>query len=174
MARGERSVVSLQAASAAYEGPPPTRTTAFRPTLGWLLSSLIGAIACGAGSDAPATGDMAADTVFLDPAVVIGLEEGDPNYLFGTITSIAVDAEGRVYVGDRPGATVRVFDRDGTFLRQLARAREGPGEISGQPAFMTFDGNGRLYIRHGGGVTVFATPPGGLIPDSVVATWRAM
>jgi len=146
-----------------------------RPRLatGCLFLPLVGVGGCGMTSDSPSTAEVVADTVFLDPAVIIGLEEGDPNYLFGTITSVAVDAEGRVYVGDRPGANVRVYDRDGTFLRRLVRAGEGPGEISSRPAFMTFDGDGRLYIRHGGGVTVFATPPGGSIPDSVVATWRA-
>lgn len=125
-------------------------------------------------SDGRAPGDVAADTVFLDPAITVGLEEGDPDYLFGRVTSVAVDAQGRIYVGDEIGATVRVFDTDGSFLRQLAAKGPGPGEISGWPAFMTLDDAGRLYIRDGAGVTVFTPRVSGTLPDSVAATWRTM
>ena len=141
---------------------------------GRLLLALMAATGCGMTSDGPATEEVAADTVFLDPAITIGVEEGDPNYLFGSITSVAVDAEGRVYVGERFGATVRVYGSDGTFLRRLAAEGEGPGEISYQPAFMTFDGEGRLYIRDAVGVTVFSLRAGASLPDSVVATWRTI
>ena len=55
---------------------------------------ILAATGCGMTSDGPATEEVAADTVFLDPAITIGVEEGDPNYLFGSITSVAVDAEG--------------------------------------------------------------------------------
>ena len=138
------------------------------------LALLIASGSCGAGTDGPAHGALPADTLFLDPAVTIGLEEGDPDYLFGKITSVATDDAGRIYVGDAVGATVRVFDADGSFIRQLAREGPGPGEISGRPAHMTFDDSGRLYVRHGIGVTIFAKSSSGTVPDSVAAIWRAM
>lgn len=158
----------------AMDRSPAACKTSLRSALGWLLSLSVATIGCGSASDSPATDDVSADTAFLDPTVTVGLEDGDPNYLFGGVTSVAVDAQGRIYVGDRVGATVRVFDTDGTFLRQLAAEGMGPGEISYQPAFMTFDGEGRLYVRDGVGVTVFATRAGGSLPDSLVATWRTI
>jgi len=53
----------------------------------------------------------------------------------------------------------------------LARQGEGPGEISGWPADLTFDADGKLYVRDGTRITVFAprTPAG--LPDSVAAVW---
>ena len=48
---------------------------------------------------------------------------------FGGIADLAVDLAGDVYVLDVGSKEVRVFGRDGTFLRELARDGDGPGEI---------------------------------------------
>jgi streptogramin lyase len=46
-------------------------------------------------------------------------EPGDQPGQFSTPHSIAVDAEGRVYVADRGNRRIQVFDSDGKFLRQI-------------------------------------------------------
>jgi streptogramin lyase len=46
-------------------------------------------------------------------------EPGDQPGQFNTPHSIAVDAEGRVYVADRGNRRIQVFDSDGKFLRQI-------------------------------------------------------
>src|SRR6516164_458298 len=46
-------------------------------------------------------------------------EPGDKPGQFDTPHSIAVDAEGNVYVADRGNRRIQVFDRDGKFLRQI-------------------------------------------------------
>ncbi len=120
----------------------------------------------------PAPSDGRLDEAFpFSPDVTIGLIEGDSAYLFGNITSVAVDSAGRVYAADRMGATIRVYDASGKYLAQLARAGEGPGEISGWPADLTFDAIGRLYVRDGRRVTVFARRQSAGLPDSVAAIW---
>ena len=46
-------------------------------------------------------------------------EPGDRPGQFNTPHSIAVDAEGNVYVADRGNRRIQVFDGDGKFLRQI-------------------------------------------------------
>ena len=46
-------------------------------------------------------------------------EPGDQPGQFSTPHSIAVDAEGNVYVADRGNRRIQVFDGDGKFLRQI-------------------------------------------------------
>ena len=46
-------------------------------------------------------------------------EPGDKPGQFNTPHSIAVDAQGRVYVADRGNRRIQVFDGDGNFLRQI-------------------------------------------------------
>src|SRR5208282_2434608 len=46
-------------------------------------------------------------------------EPGDKTGQFNTPHSIALDAEGNVYVADRGNARIQVFDSDGKFLRQI-------------------------------------------------------
>jgi hypothetical protein len=108
----------------------------------------------------------------LDPSVVIGLDEGDPDYLFGDVRSVAVDDAGVVYVGDRIGASVRAYSPAGAFLGEVARDGEGPGEISGWPADLTFGSDGKLYVRDGSRVTIFAPSGDGEVADALADLWR--
>ena len=55
---------------------------------------------------------------------------GDGPEGFGNIHDIAVDSAGRIYVLDVGSREVRVFGRDGAYLRTMVRDGEGPGEIS--------------------------------------------
>lgn len=139
-----------------------------RSTAWWLLILMGG---CDSPADRWAPSEALGDSTFLDPVQIIGLEAGDADYLFGAITSVASDIDGRVYVGDRVGATVRVFDSDGQFLHQVAREGEGPGEIYGWPADLIAQPDDRLWVRDGSRITVFGRSGAGSAPDSVVVTW---
>lgn len=59
----------------------------------------------------------------------LGNVMGDGPEGFGDIQDIAVDPAGHIYVLDVGSKEVRVFDRDGAYLRTMARDGEGPGEI---------------------------------------------
>jgi len=67
---------------------------------------------------------------------------GSEDMLIGQIGSIAVDDEGTVFVLDGQLGEVQVISADGTWLRSIGRAGEGPGEFR-QPndMFLTHDGN---------------------------------
>ena len=61
--------------------------------------------------------------------LTIGEMEGDPDYQFGLISGIALDAARNIYVLDAQAQNVRVFDQAGKLLRQFGKAGSGPGEI---------------------------------------------
>jgi hypothetical protein len=64
-----------------------------------------------------------------DELLRIGMVEGDDPAVFGQIRSLAADPEGNVYVADGQASEIRVFDRDGGYLRGIGRSGSGPGEF---------------------------------------------
>ena len=124
---------------------------------------------CAQGPDAAQTEQ--GDTVPIDADFTVGLVEGDSAYLFGAVVSVAADQAGRIYVGDRIGATIRVYDGEGQFVQQIARAGQGPGEINGWPADITVDPEGRVYVRDATRITILAPRAEGGVADSVAAIW---
>jgi hypothetical protein len=73
-------------------------------------------------------------------------EQGDrPEYLFYKINSIAVDREGNIYVTDEGEKHVKVFDREGDYLRILGRPGQGPGEF-GRPTEIFITAENELII----------------------------
>lgn len=137
----------------------------------WIHGVLVLSVVAGCDRAGDASGSTAVDRLLIRPDFTIGLVDGDSAYLFGDVVSVAVDEDGTVYVGDRIGALVRAYDPDGRYLAQIARAGEGPGEIYGWPADITAGPDGRLWVRDGSRITVFAKSVGSEVPDSVAALW---
>ena len=81
---------------------------------------------------------------------------GDGPEGFGDVHDIAVDQAGRIYVLDFASKEVRVFGRDGDYLRTMAREGEGPGEtryrsgpdrrITWRPPAQLWIGGGQQYL----------------------------
>lgn len=135
------------------------------------LAVSAGTIACDAvsdrgGEDARWEGASVAEVVAR-----IGMVDGPSEYLFGDVRSVAADAGGRIYVADRIGSTVRVYDPEGRFLGQIGDEGQGPGEYE-WPGDLTFGPDGRLYVRDLNRITVLESPDPNGIPDSVAETWR--
>jgi len=59
----------------------------------------------------------------------IGSMDAEPEYQFGQIIGVDVDAGGNVYVADSQAHDVRVFDASGRHLRTIGRPGSGPGEF---------------------------------------------
>ena len=90
----------------------------------------------------------------LVPEVSIGELDGAEEYLFGSVSAIAVDDDHNVYVLDGQARHVRVYDSDGTYVKTLGRDGEGPGEfkvpiglaISNSRVLVRDPANGRVQL----------------------------
>ena len=59
----------------------------------------------------------------------LGQVDGTGPEVFGDVHDVAVDEKDHIYVLDYGSKEVRVFDREGRHLRNMARDGEGPGEF---------------------------------------------
>jgi hypothetical protein len=66
--------------------------------------------------------------------------------MFGRISSVVADEQGRIFAADRQGNQVRAYDSDGVHLFDVATAGEGPGEVN-SPCCLAFGPDGDLWIR---------------------------
>ncbi|MCK5036556.1 MAG: hypothetical protein KAS73_11730 [Candidatus Sabulitectum sp.] len=121
--------------------------------------------ACGPEEPAVATTENAVaieDEVSFRSLVIvdsIGVELGDPDYVFGSIEATAHTAEGNILVLDRPACSVVEYTPEGDFVRRMGRSGSGPGEFL-NPLAMNRLGDGRIAIfdiNNGGLFTYFAS-----------------
>lgn len=73
----------------------------------------------------------------------IGVDLGAGEYMFGRLRDIAVADDGTIYAADGDPIVVRVYDRDGNFLRNIGREGQGPGEFGAFPVLEVL-ADGRL------------------------------
>lgn len=62
--------------------------------------------------------------------LTIGDNEKVDDYAFEVITTIRADDNGNIYVLDGKAQRVRVFDKNGKYLRNIGRQGQGPGEYA--------------------------------------------
>ncbi len=84
-------------------------------------------------------------------------EPGSKPGQFDTPHSIAVDAEGKVYVADRGNRRIQVFDGDGKFLRQIVI--DVPADPNTQPAIGNKSANPPAARMPGSPWAICITPP---------------
>jgi hypothetical protein len=117
-------------------------------------------------------GGWVEDTVMAVRELTIGLEDGDPDYLFGDIMGVTADASGVIYIADRMGALVRAYGGDGRYLALVGGKGEGPGEFD-VPIAPAVGPDGALYVRDvTSRVTRFTSRASSALLDSVATTWR--
>jgi hypothetical protein len=85
----------------------------------------------------------------LSEELRIGENEDRPEYLFFSIYFIAVDQEENIYVVDGGEKHIKVFDREGTYLKTIGSAGQGPGEF-GRPAEIFISEKNHLFITDPG------------------------
>ncbi|HLU24170.1 MAG TPA: 6-bladed beta-propeller, partial [Longimicrobiales bacterium] len=91
----------------------------------WIAAGFLAIAGCGAAVD---SADTVAEWAVAD-AVWIGAVEGDGPDVFGSISALAVDADGRILVFDDQAHELRTFAPDGSFLSRFGRRGGGPGEF---------------------------------------------
>lgn len=96
----------------------------------------------------------------------LGRVEGGEHDAFGEIRLYEVDRDGTIFILDGDAMEVRVFDAEGSYLRTLGRAGEGPGEFS-QPWGLEVDGAGRIWVVDIGNQRYSIWSPGGRLVDEM-------
>lgn len=86
----------------------------------------------------------------LASEVAIGELDGRAEYEFGQVLALAVDSTGRIYVLDGHGPVVRSYATDGSYLRDIGREGEGPGEYKRPDGGLAFLPGDRLVVRDPG------------------------
>lgn len=65
----------------------------------------------------------------LTEELVIKSEEGQEGYMFENILNLVVDDAENIYACDTKAAQIKVFDKEGEFLRAIGKRGQGPGEF---------------------------------------------
>ena len=112
------------------------------------------------------TGNAWGGNARLVPEVSIGELEGDLEYLFGNITSLAVASGGTIYVVDAQVPELRAFSPEGVFQAILGRPGEGPGEIKQPDGGLAVLSDGRVLVRDPGNARIQVYGPDGTSLDT--------
>lgn len=108
-------------------------------------------------------GSVWGGTAQLVEDLSIGVETGEPAYLFGRIVGLATH-ESRIYVLDAQVPVVRVFDALGRHVLDIGGGGQGPGEFE-RPRRLAVDARGTVYVSEDGAIEVFS-------PDGTpLTTW---
>ncbi|MDH4352300.1 MAG: hypothetical protein OEW56_14220, partial [Gemmatimonadota bacterium] len=92
-------------------------------------------------------------TVAAEPALVLGVDEGDPDHEFFQITGVTRLSDGTIVVANSGTQQLRYYDPDGTLRTSAGRKGGGPGEFQmlmtllGVPgdSLLTFDAMNRRF-----------------------------
>ena len=73
-------------------------------------------------------------------------KDTDNNYIFGNVKKLGVDRQENIYVLDRSLYCVKIFDKQGNYIRSVSQKGEGPGEIAGPIDLVVDDKNKMIHI----------------------------
>ncbi len=112
---------------------------------GWIML-LVAAVPVG-GQELPARDRVLEPEI--DDLYTVGSFDGELWETFGTVTQVAFDGAGNLYVLDRDNHRVVVVDPAGRFLREFGQEGEGPGEWR-SPGSMAVLSDGRVVLADAG------------------------
>lgn len=85
-------------------------------------------------------------TYQLEEELSIGEEEVDENYMFNQPRSVKAAEDGSIYVLDGRDICIKVYDREGKYLRTIGRQGQGPGEFSSGSLYFDIGSDEKIYI----------------------------
>jgi len=83
-----------------------------------------------------------------EPALSIGLVEGDDVYQFSRIIGVRRFSDGRIAVANQGSDEVRIFDVQGKWLRTIGRRGDGPGEFQSLRSLFILTADSLLAASH--------------------------
>lgn len=98
--------------------------------------------------------------VKLTPALSMGQADGPDEYSFGSLSRIASDRQGRLYLYDSQDKKLRQYDPSGKFLQTIGRAGAGPGEFE-EINDLVITEDSIVFIRDGSQARVLFFYPSG-------------
>lgn len=69
------------------------------------------------------------EIVFFNEELSIGMSEGPEEYILNYILSFAADDEGNIFILNMKPFRVKVYDKEGKYIRSIGREGQGPGEF---------------------------------------------
>jgi len=101
-------------------------------TAAWVGALIAALTGCASPPEEPAP-QTAWGNATATEELVIGVEVGADEYMFGRVNSVAVGTGGEIYISDGQQEIVRMYDVDGNYLRDIGRRGQGPGEYARAP-----------------------------------------
>jgi len=114
------------------------------------------------------SGSIWGDTAELVPEVSIGMLDGPEEYMFGSIVSLAMGADGTIYAMDRQVPALRVYNADGTYRTTFGGPGDGPGEYERPDGGLNVLSDGRILLRDPANARIQVFSPEGEALDE----WR--
>jgi hypothetical protein len=90
------------------------------------------------------------DTIEFEVDLELGSPDTSDEYIFGDITSVVEDSQGRVYVADMGQQSILKFSKEGAFVGSLGAVGDGPGDLMPFPT-LGIDREDRIFIAGKGG-----------------------
>ncbi|MEQ1691623.1 MAG: 6-bladed beta-propeller [Gemmatimonas sp.] len=101
------------------------------------------------------------DTVRATITAVIAEESPRTPFFFASVSGLAIDKAGRVFVSDAGEARIAVFATDGKALTTIGRKGKGPGEFQ-SPTGPVIGNDDALYVRNMSEVARFVPDASGI------------
>ena len=83
----------------------------------------------------------------LEEDLSIGLDEGPEEYMLNRPFDVKVADDGTICVLDWGDVNIKVYDKDGTYLRTIGQRGQGPGDFD-SPLYFTLSSDGRIFIMN--------------------------
>jgi hypothetical protein len=138
------------------------------------MISIFLSFSCGDVCDDNDKADVSIDTLYC--ADSIGIEMGDSNYVFGSISDFDYAPDGRILIMDNLKCCIFVYSRAGEFIERIGRPGSGPGEMQ-FPFLFEVLGNGTIcvkdqpfwYVYDSGGNFINSIHLGRSVPMSMIS-----
>jgi len=108
----------------------------------------------------PAWGERDAWRVAAEPALEVGVGEGDARYQFAAVADALRLSDGTLVVADGQAQELRAFDAAGRWIRTMGKKGGGPGEFNGLSSLFLLPGDTVAAHDYQAGRVTFFAPDG--------------